>query len=210
MSVTGDIHGRFVAPNRVQRLKQHLVPLLKGNFTILDVGCGDGALDEELQRELPGSNITGVDVLVRGNAKIPVQQFDGVHLPFGDKDFDIVLFVDVLHHTEKKLELLREAARVAKKAVVIKDHVTNGWLSFQVLKFMDYVGNYRHGVALPYLYWNAEEWRQAFRDTGLQVEQSRADLHLYSFPASMVFDRSLHFIASLTPVGHSASKNQAD
>jgi len=202
MSVTGDIHGTFVAPNRVKRLKQHLLPLLKGHSAILDVGCGDGSLDEELQRELPGSNITGVDVLVRGNSKIPVQQFDGVHLPFGDKDFDVVLFVDVLHHTEKKLELLREAARVARKGIVIKDHVTHGWFSFQVLKFMDYVGNCHHGVALPYLYWTAEEWQRAFAATGLQVEQSRTNLRLYSFPASMVFDRSLHFIAALAPVGH--------
>lgn len=194
------VHGEYVSTRRVTRLKQVLAPMLKDCSSILDVGCGDGALAEELGRELANSRISGVDVLVRANARIPVQSFDGVHLPFADRTFDAVLFVDVLHHTDKKLELLREAARVSVRKVVIKDHRKNGWFAFETLKFMDHVGNARHKVALPYLYFTEDEWRDAFALTGLQVASKSTRLSLYPFPASLLFDRGLHFIAELKMV----------
>jgi SAM-dependent methyltransferase len=191
------VHGRYVSRRRVTRLTKVLSPLLAGCRSILDVGCGDGSLAAELRDELPGVAISGVDVLVRDGTKIPVRQFDGAHLPFGDGTFDAVLFVDVLHHTDQKLTLLREAARVARDRVVIKDHRKNGFLAFETLKFMDHVGNSRHGVALPYLYWTAEEWNRTFGELGLKVESLSTDLLLYPFPFSILFDRGLQFTTLL-------------
>src|SRR3954470_11491609 len=146
MTVAGHVHGSIVAPRRIGRLAALLAPLLHTCASVLDVGCGDGSLAQELKNRLPSSEFTGVDVLVRPGAKIPVQEFDGQNLPFRDNEFDAVLFADVLHHTDQKLALLREAGRVARKAVVIKDHLMSSWLSFQTLKFMDYIGNSHHGV----------------------------------------------------------------
>jgi SAM-dependent methyltransferase len=143
--------------------------------------------------------IHGVDVLVRKKTTIPVEPFDGHRLPFDDGSFDAVTFVDVLHHAVDPERLMVEASRVARRAVVIKDHLREGWLANATLRFMDRVGNCRHGVALPHNYWPRDFWQQAFQRRGLHVDYWTERMGLYPWPASWIFDRSLHFVARLTP-----------
>jgi hypothetical protein len=86
---------------------------------------------------------------------------------------------------------------VARRAVVLKDHTADGVLAGPTLRFMDRVGNARHGVSLPYTYWPRRRWLEAFDELGLAVEGWDKDLGLYPAPASWVFGRSLHFVARL-------------
>ena len=101
--------------------------------------------------------------MVRPNTHIAVAAFDGMHIPFDDGSVDIVSFVDVLHHTDDPLILLREAARVARRYVLIKDHLRDGLFAAQTLRFMDWVGNYGHDVVLPYNYLRRADWHRLFR-----------------------------------------------
>jgi len=195
----GAIHGAVVAGHRARILAHRFAELLGDARTILDVGCGDGSIDLLIQGANPGLSIRGVDVLVRPNAKVPVASFDGRELPFGDKTFDAVMFVDVLHHTDDPCVLLEEAKRVARSAVVLKDHTMEGPLAYQTLRLMDWVGNAHHGVALPYNYWREQRWRDAFASIGFRVERWQSRLNLYPWPASLIFDRRLQFIARLKP-----------
>jgi hypothetical protein len=94
---------------------------------------------------------------------------------------------------------LREALRVARHGVVIKDHLVEGPLAWPTLRFMDRVGNRRHGVALPHNYWTRSQWDGAFRELGLASSAWRGRLGLYPAPASLLFERSLHFLAYLRP-----------
>jgi hypothetical protein len=57
----------------------------------------------------------------------------------------------------------------------------------------------RHGVALPYNYLSAREWRETFARVGLRVEAWEGDLKLHGYPAYLVFGRSLHFLARVAP-----------
>jgi 2-polyprenyl-3-methyl-5-hydroxy-6-metoxy-1,4-benzoquinol methylase len=41
-------------------------------------------------------------------------------LSYTKASFDVVMFVDVLHHTKDPMVLLREARRVARRAIVVK------------------------------------------------------------------------------------------
>ena len=98
----------------------------------------------------PDILIDGIDVHLGADAASPVKAFDGKSVPFGNGSFDIVMLVDVLHHTEDPMNLLREAVRVARLAIVIKDHLLQGVFAYSILRFMDWVGNAPHGVAMPY------------------------------------------------------------
>jgi SAM-dependent methyltransferase len=164
---------------------------------VLDVGCGDGALAALLRERRPDIRVEGVDVLVREHTAIPVRRFDGIRIPYDDKSVDVVLMVDVLHHTDDPTVLLRESTRVARFGVLIKDHVLAGFGARLTLRGMDWVGNARHGVRLPYTYWSRAEWDDSFDQLGLIVRSWHSALHLYPAPASWLFDRSLHFIAEL-------------
>ena len=59
-------------------------------------------------------------------------------------------------------QLLREAVRVARRGLLIKDHTLTGFLAGPTLRLMDRVGNQRHGVALPYNYWTQQQWLRNF------------------------------------------------
>ena len=62
---------------------------------------------------------------------------------------------------------------------------------------MDRTGNCRHGVELPYNYWRRRQWMDAFKTIGIEVADWRPRLGLYWWPASLLFERSLHFAARL-------------
>jgi len=196
-SLLDRVHGRRVHPRRVRVLADHLQAILSNGATVLDVGCGDGLLSATIAERRPDLRVEGIDVLVREGAHIPVTHFNGKVLPFPDRSFDDVMFVDVLHHTDDPNVLLREAARVSRRGIVLKDHLLEGWLAGPVLRFMDRVGNVRHGVALPHNYWPRRRWTEAFAALGLRERSRREDLHLYPWPADLVFGRSLHFVARL-------------
>ena len=138
-------------------------------------------------------------MLPRAQTHIPVEMFDGVHFPFSNDSFDAVLFFDVLHHTVDPTILLQEARRVAARHVLIKDHYREGLGANARLRFMDWVGNARFGVALPYNYWTEQQWHAAWLEIGLRPERVMTKLGLYPKPADWVFGAKLHFIALLRP-----------
>jgi SAM-dependent methyltransferase len=192
------LHGSWVADRRTRVLAAHLAALLPPDASsVLDVGCGDGRVTRMVTRERPELRVQGIEVTLRPEAQIPVSRFDGRVIPFGDAEFDAVLLVDVLHHTDDPAEVLREAARVAARAVVVKDHLLRGAFARATLRFMDHAGNPEEGVAFPYNYWSAERWQEAFDELGLRVEECRGRLGLYPPPADWIFGRSLHFAARL-------------
>lgn len=204
MAITAKLHSSYVHTRRVRRLGDLLSSLIPSHTSVLDVGSGDGFLARQIQDLRPDIGIKGIDVLVREQTHIPVGYFDGQTIPEGDGAIDVVLMVNVLHHTDDPTILLREAARVARHGVLIKDHTRDGLLAGTTLRFMDYVGNAHHGVALPYNYWPKRRWFEAFDDLRLRVTSWEDDLRLYPWPAEWVFGRSLHFIAYLESARPSA------
>lgn len=189
-------HG-LVFSRRVRVLATHLAEMLPRNATVLDVGAGDGMIARVVMNARPDLTIRGVDVLARAESHIPVTLFDGTTIPHADGEFDAAMMVDVLHHASDQRRLLSEMRRVVKRTIVIKDHVVQGALARPTLAFMDWVGNARYGVSLPYSYWTAAEWDRAFAELKLTVAERRTDVGLYPWPASAVFGRGLHFVARL-------------
>ena len=147
---------------------------------------------------------------MRPHTHVPVAPYDGVVLPFPDRSVDIVMFVDVLHHTDDPLVLLRDAARVARVGIILKDHLREGPLADETLRVMDWVGNARFGVPLPYNYWTRDRWRSAFREIGAVVDRWEDRLGLYPFPLDLVFERSLHFVARARTDGAGIVAPRAD
>jgi len=164
---------------------------------VLDIGCGDGTIASLIAQARPDISIAGVEVLVRSDCRIKCSPFDGNTLPFSADSFDVCMLVDVLHHTADVRVLLREAARVARKNVLLKDHLSENVLDRLTLRLMDWVGNRPHGVVLPYNYQGRAQWNSHFAACRLETAAFTTQLPLYPPPFSALVGRNLHFVALL-------------
>ncbi|HEY0594046.1 MAG TPA: class I SAM-dependent methyltransferase [Thermoanaerobaculia bacterium] len=192
----GTLHARFVARRRAQVLARWIAPLLPPSASVLDLGAGDGYLGRLIAEQLPDIDICGVDVVARAESHVPILQFDGERAPFADGSFDAVIVADVLHHAEVPAALFAEGVRLARKVVIVKDHICETRLDRMILRFMDRISNARYGVPLPYNYLSRREWEALFRGAGPVISWN-GRLGLYPWPASMLFDRSMHFLAAI-------------
>jgi SAM-dependent methyltransferase len=198
------LHGLLVRSSRAEVLAQHFAELIPQDATsVLDVGCGDGLIDREILARRSNLAIEGTDLYPRPEALIPVRPFDGQTLPYPDQSFDAVIFIDVLHHALDPTSLLREAARVARRSVVIKDHFAEGLVARTTLRFMDLVGNAGYSFAWYADYWPQARWLETFKELNLSLVENRNRPGLYPAPASWVFERSYQFVARLD-VGNQA------
>lgn len=195
--VTKQFHNKVVYSRRMKRLTELLLPLLNDSKNVLDLGCGDGKIDSYLLQQRKTLSIQGIDVLVRPETYISVREYDGRTIPYEDGAFDTVMTVDVLHHTDNPLEIMKEMTRVSNKYVIIKDHIRGGYWTYLKLRAMDYVGNAHYNVRLPYNYQTSDQWNQMFRDCGLRIIEKKIQLNLYTGLLHLLFDRRLHFIAVL-------------
>ena len=190
-------HRAFVFQRRTRVLAELLASRIPQGASVLDVGCGDGTIAGRIAQLRPDISIQGVEVMVRPNCKVECRLFDGSKLPYPDASFDLCLFVDVLHHTQNPAILLREAVRVTRDFVLLKDHVDENILDDVTLRFMDWVGNRPHGVVLTYNYQSRKQWAAHFSTCGLKEETWKQDVPLYPWPFQMVLGRKLHFISLL-------------
>ncbi|MGK9165570.1 class I SAM-dependent methyltransferase [Inquilinus limosus] len=109
--------------------RQDLLAAVRGvhPFSVLDVGCGDGAFLQEITAD---GSVRGVGLepeeaaAARARARgLEIHSGRAEALPFANHSFDVVALDYVAHHVENLPRSLREAARVARRAVFILD----GW-----------------------------------------------------------------------------------
>lgn len=111
----------------VRRALNRIAP---GNASVLDLGCGDGALLSSLDRARSRKMMVGVD-----RSQFALELADNIHpfiawiaadvrrLPLADDSVDVVVCTLLLHHfdPDDAVIVLAEAARVARCAVVMSD-----------------------------------------------------------------------------------------
>jgi len=190
-------HQALVHKRRVRVLAAALAAQIPAAASVLDIGCGDGTIAGLIAELRPDISIKGVEVMVRPGCRIECFPFDGSTLPFPEASFDVCMLVDVLHHTSDVSVLLREAARASRNNVLLKDHLSENGFDHATLRFMDWVGNRPHGVALAYNYQSRAQWNAHFAACGLRVATFTTDLSLYPAPFTALVGRKLHFVALL-------------
>ncbi len=101
-----------------------LARLVPEGSRVLDLGCGDGAMLDYLQRTRGcsgyGVEIADANVLActrRGVNVIQLNLEEGLTI-FEDNSFDVVLQIDTLPHLRNAETMLRETARVGRAGIV--------------------------------------------------------------------------------------------
>lgn len=110
-----------MADSKVMWQLAQMVPV---GSRVLDLGCGDGALLEYLQRERQctgyGIEINDDNLLActrRGVNVIQLNLEEGLAI-FDDASFDVVLQIDTLQHLHNTETMLRETVRVGRSGIV--------------------------------------------------------------------------------------------
>ena len=145
----------------------------------------------------PGLNIIGAETRPQPHCYIRQCIYDGRHLPFQDKQFDYVLLINVLHHADEPAIVLSEAARVAFRGIIVKDHFANTRLDFYTLVAMERIGNAFIDINQPYNFLSEKQWHNLFQALGLKTEIIRKRFVCYNAIIDLFFGRNLHFIAKV-------------
>lgn len=109
----------------------HLLPHIKPDMRILDVGCGPGSITIDFARRVPHGSVTGLDVELgtlegarKVAAELGISNITFVHgnameLPFPDASFDAVHSHQVLLYLSDPVGALREMKRVCKPGCIV-------------------------------------------------------------------------------------------
>jgi SAM-dependent methyltransferase len=161
-----EFYGRTSAyPYYRLQVTDYIARLLpSGTLDVIDVGSGDGYLGAVFQTFRPGTRVTGVETQRRELTRPGFEPilFDGSHLPFADRAFDVAILSNVLHHADDQLAVLAETCRVTRHRVIIKDHLARHFLDRGKLALLDIAGNRRFGADTQGVYLDRAEWSAMF------------------------------------------------
>ena len=166
---------------RLTRLVQAAQPATGAR--VLDVATGPGYVAmafAEAGCEVLGLDLTAAPLAIaeqrrqeRGLTNLRFQQGDAEHLPFGAKEFDIVVSRFALHHCEDPRRVLAEMARVCRVhgTVIIEDLVTSEYPArAEYQNRFERLRDPSHTRALP-----ISEFLALFTACNLEVEQVYSD-----------------------------------
>jgi SAM-dependent methyltransferase len=147
-----------------------IAPHLRRGDRVLDYGSGTGLISRWLAARV-GIQPTMADLVEYGNRLrgYPFLRLaDPYHVPAQDGAYDVVLLLFVLHHNpfEAQGKVLAEAARLARRLIVIEDTPSNR-IERALNVFWDRMLNLRHGVPTPFAFRGIQEWLPVFMDQGL-------------------------------------------
>jgi ubiquinone/menaquinone biosynthesis C-methylase UbiE len=153
--------------------------------TIIDIGCGTGALCSVLSEK--GLSVTGIDTAEKmldiarvkpENNKISFIQADVLEtLPFEDKSFDVAIASYVAHGLKagERKRMYAEMSRVAKHYVLIYDYNKKRSLLITIIEWLE-GGDYFHFIrnAEPEMKDCVSEMKSCFSEVNVVDVDTRA------------------------------------
>jgi SAM-dependent methyltransferase len=95
-------------------------------YSVLEAGCGTGAVLAEIAKKGIGMSHTGVDIeppsthLDPDASKLTFLEYNGTTLPFPDNNFDLVFASHVVEHVLDPRGFISELSRVARRFVYLE------------------------------------------------------------------------------------------
>ena len=118
MVVINEPHPAASKNGVLERIRRTEIEVVRDLFPktarILEVGGGNGFQAAILSSW--GCNVVSIDVprKERGDQYFPIEEYDGIRIPFEDSSFDIVFSSNVLEHIPDVTSYLKEIRRVSK------------------------------------------------------------------------------------------------
>lgn len=163
---------RAVGIKRAKEVEKYI----SSDSAILDIGAGNCNIAETLIND--GYKVTAIDVKDLSLVKnIKPLLYDGNKLPFENGRFDVALLLFVLHHCKEPDKIIREAARVAKKIIIMEDvfdNVLEKYVTFAIDSLLN-----QEFFNHPHSNKRDLEWKKLFSDLELTVESQKIERWRY-------------------------------
>jgi SAM-dependent methyltransferase len=183
--------------SRNRHLVDAILPQLRQDDRVLDIGCGSGAIGRAIMdhpRCPPGVTVRGLERRPREDCLIEVDAYEADHFPYADAEYDAVLLADVLHHEPEPARLFSEAVRVSRRLVIVKDQKLDGFLAQWRISLTDWAANVPSGVPCLYRYNTLAEWRDWPRPFGLELIHEETSMAVYPPFINLLFGRRLQYL----------------
>lgn len=156
--------------NRPKILHGRINPYLPGSTSLLHIRCGNGRVAETFANS---QRVQLVDTVDRNETHLPLELYDGTTLPFDDKSFAASLLINVLSHSEIPIDSLREAIRVTRNRLIVKETVYFNEPQRCFCEFMDWffacvIGDAQAAGCCNFK--THKEWEEMGRDERLQLK----------------------------------------
>lgn len=116
--------------------------------------------------------------------KFPMVTFKNLETYSLKKRFDLGIISDVLHHigVEDKNVMIETINNLTKKTnlILIKDHFEYSYMSRQILRFMDFIGNYKDSVDIPKRYFNVNHFEELINESKITEIDRVLNIKIYN------------------------------
>jgi hypothetical protein len=204
----------FVLKNqREKNLSAAIVDIIikykkSNNIKILDYGSGFEPrvaylIKAGLNKSKITSKITCLDLYKKNDLDILNKnsslEFKNItHLSQKNKKYDFCIVADTLHHigveNQIKIRKILRKLNSKSKIIIIKDHFEYNFYSRQILRFMDFIGNYYNNVNVPKKYFKQEEFDKLLKGLNLKIISKILNVKYYSNLFIFFSNPKLHFI----------------
>ena len=192
--------------DRLKRLSEIMISFSKQIYlkdkkkiTILDFGCGSMEISKKLVKLSYVKQIIGVDTYPSKfkTKKMKYIQYD-TFFKKNKTTFDIVIAVDVLHHigVDESYKVLKKLSKISKN-IIVKDHFEHGYLSRQLLRFVDFYANYAYDVNIPKKYFNYKSWKKIIKKSFLKEIKIIKNFQQHDGLFNLLLNKKHHFVSHL-------------
>ena len=143
---------------------------------ILDLGAGDGLLALEIKKQLDKEVIL-VDIVDYNYTDLPLILYNSEgNVPLADEEVDTTILYTVLHHASNPEHLLKEATRVTKHRLIIKEAYIEEDDCKMTNSFFDWFYNRVIGdedINVPLNFLKLEGWEKILKSCGFDVIETK-------------------------------------
>ena len=110
--------------------------------------------------------------------------------------FDIIFIVDVLHHIgiDDAHKTIRKLSKLSDN-IIIKDHFEHGYLSRQLLRFVDFYANYGYGVNIPNKYFDKISWKKTLTKSNYREIFHNKNFQQHDGLFNFILNKKHHFVS---------------
>lgn len=129
------IEGGLHPKHRLMNYHKFFIDNINENDTILDIGCGSGALTIDLAKK--AKKVTGIDIneknIKEGQRKYSASNIeyvvgDATNYNFSEK-FDVIILSNVLEHIEDRIKFLKKTKKLAPKILIRAPMIDRDWIT---------------------------------------------------------------------------------